>query len=738
MHTFFINTSEKELENYDGFFEVQHETRQLVSLECPMSKWQDKNAGYEACVDKMGEMIDSYKDITNEFNLIIYVDLLPYKDYTSISMDKHLERSSCLAAMHAMLKHHICATMVKRLNDYGREPKQVLIIFEENPLPKDSDNGSDDGKNRIYRYIKKLLRWEDREESIGKLIESLPEKSLTAKDFCDMLERECQAKPEEYKAPVFDGILYTYLNHIDVMLIDSKKKTIQTIINNLCKRILEGYSDDDEVETVIFQTNRRVDVENKQANARRELRLCFYLYSCVEDQTIYEVRNIDPYSDDENRVKQFYDINWDKVGLLMNEKTATYKQKKREISNIKETFSKLGLAPELYSLDKKRFALDEFGKHENESDSRESLLDEYKDFDSLGDKLSPSKSAQKNTFSVGDVSINTTADEFLSKAKKLRDHHLNFVYKVDNHVSDRLSNYAGRSRENELAILQRRKVNLDDEIFEDELDYQYAASNADGKKDPEEQQLNVVEDVSKRAYSTSVLDYMEFCAGRNVALTDIEEQYNWFEERVEQIKESLKKIKFAAIGMLFAILILYVPFFLVQFESIFDNTMTLTIAIISIAIPIALLYVVFGFISFLQKKKFYSVWKEFKKKSDKALAANKEAIKKYDELLNTYIPSLRYIYEYKLDVEFYADCCRLARAKVEHHSNKLTAMLQIIDNIVEDLEIETDIDDEEIRGRKNAVLEYQFSFCSGEKNRRFYSVIDHQFLEAVYIKEGRQ
>ncbi len=735
MHTFFINTSGKKLENYNIFFEVQHETRQLVSLECPMSEWQDKSVGYKACVNKMGEMIDSYKDITNTFNLILYVDLLPYKDYTSISMDEHLERCSCLEAMHAMLRHYINATLVKELSDKGRTPNEVLIIFEENPLPKDHDEKTDKGKERTNKYIKKLLRWENKDDLIKDLIDSIPEEERNAKTFCDKLELKYREESKELEPPVFDKILYTYFDHIKVFLEDSNKKQTKTIINNLCSRIAEGYDNDDKVKTVIFETNRRVDVENKQANARRELRLCFYLYSCIDDQSI----KFDKNNPEDERVKQFYDIEWKEVGRLMLEKRETYKQKRNKIKNLNETYSDLNLAPKLYKLDKKRFALDEFGKHANEeSDARVPLLDkDYKDFDSNGDDLDNEKSSSSNDI---DVEPKATADEFLEKAEKLRDHHLNFVYKLDNHISNRLNNYAGRSRENNMAILSRRKVSLDDEGFDDELDYNYTLKSGGEKEKYEKQQINVVEDVSDRAYSTATLDYMEFCAGRNVALTDIEEQYNWFEERVEQIKESLKKIKYVAIGMLFAILILYVPFFLIQFESIFDNTMTLTIAIVSIAIPIALLYAAYLFMWLRQTRKIYSVWTEFKEKSDKALEKNREAIKKYDQLLTTYIPALRYIYEYKLDVEFYADCCRLARAKVDHHSNKLTAMIPIIGNIVEDLEIEINVDDdddeEEIRGKNGTELEYQFSFCASKKNRSFYSIIDNQFLEAVYKKEG--
>ena len=113
------------------------------------------------------------------------------------------------------------------------------------------------------------------------------------------------------------------------------------------------------------------------------------------------------------------------------------------------------------------------------------------------------------------------------------------------HVSDRLSNYAGRSAENDPALLRKRKVSVAEEDFEDTgRDYRYAKPG----RPKETKKLKTVESISETAYTSTLLDYMEFCAGRSVAITDIEEQCNWFITRVHQIKESLRKIQLVAIG----------------------------------------------------------------------------------------------------------------------------------------------------------------------------------------------
>ena len=62
MHTFFINTSKKNLEGYDVLCDIHYENRALVSLTCPMSDWYDPEKGYEACVAQMSDLIDGYVD----------------------------------------------------------------------------------------------------------------------------------------------------------------------------------------------------------------------------------------------------------------------------------------------------------------------------------------------------------------------------------------------------------------------------------------------------------------------------------------------------------------------------------------------------------------------------------------------------------------------------------------------------------------------------------------------------
>ena len=97
-----------------------------------------------------------------------------------------------------------------------------------------------------------------------------------------------------------------------------------------------------------------------------------------------------------------------------------------------------------------------------------------------------------------------------------------------------------------------------------------------------------------------------------------------------------------------------------------------------------------------------------------------------DKMLATIIPALRWVYEYKLDVDYCVECCNVADAKIEHHRRKLRNRIQSIENILGDLEYR-DYDEEEIRYEKKKVadlIDYNVPFCSGKKNKAFYSVIE--------------
>jgi hypothetical protein len=227
-----------------------------------------------------------------------------------------------------------------------------------------------------------------------------------------------------------------------------------------------------------------------------------------------------------------------------------------------------------------------------------------------------------------------------------------------------------------------------------------------------------------------VHQYMEFCAARSVAITDIEEQCDWLVSRIHQISESLNRIKLVGLGLLGAMVVLYLPFVIIQFEAIVKNIFTFSVAVGSIGVPMSFLGLVFGAMALAQRKKYRRAWEDFKEKSDQALEANTMAARKYEQLLSTVIPAMRWVYEYKLDVEHCVACCEVADAKIEHHRRKLRDRVLAIQNILSDLEYQKPEDEDGKRESVDvsAVVDYEVAFCSGKKNRSFYSVIDSDAL----------
>ena len=750
MHTFFINTSGKELENYSDIFEIQHETRRLVSLDCPLAEWNEEETGYKACVKKMGELIDSYKDINNDFNLILYVDLLSYKKYTDIPMNKHRERYACLKAMHSILKHYIQCTFVEEMNECGRVPREVLLIFEENQPPKDGDETTEDGKQLIRTYVRECVGLPE-EREIDKIIYGDGgEVTVTPQQFCEKID-------SLRLSSLASNVLNSYLDHIDTFISVAKGyETSEYPLKLLLESIANGSpAGNDTVNSVSFITNRRAGISNKQEYTRRNLRLCFYLLSCVEEETVFDKNAVDDRNDP--IIKEFPDIDWDDVASELSAKGSIFQKKYHETQRLSESFTEMKLAPPLYSFDNNRFALDEYGRRskkfeivdaeekkeeEDKSEATEESIVKLKDKKAvvvkdecasclLKKEEYPLFNYRGGNFDDSRLGRKATPEQYEAEAQKLRKHHLDYLQRLKVHVSDRLSNYAGRSAENDPALLRKRKVSVAEEDFDDAArDYRYAKPGR-----PEEtRKLKTVEDIAETAYTSTLLDYMEFCAGRSVAVTDIEEQCNWFVTRVRQIKESLRKIQFVALGLILAIIALYIPFAVLQWGEITKNSLTLTVALASVAIPIALLVLIVLIASAIQRKKYRKAWKEFKEKSDMVLEENAIAAEKYDRLLSVYVPTLRWVYEYKLDVEFYADCCKMARAKIGHHIQKLHDRVVTIGNIIEDLEtdsIERGQVDQKARKNSNDEIDYNVSFCSGKKNRKFYSIIDTHFLKTV-------
>ncbi len=749
MHTFFINTSGNEIENYSDILEIQHETRKLVSLNCPLEKWQQEEEGYKACVSHMGEQIDSYKDINNDFNLIVYVDLISVKEYAEISMRDHRVRFACLEALYALFKQYIYTTIVAELQDCGRSPHEVLIIFEENQKPADGDTTTDDGKGLFHLYMQKFMGFTDA-EALSSFADMVIKKGQDA-DFSALLS-ELQ---NLLTAAVFPGLAESYADRIDIFLREIQENNgYETPMLNLFDHAKKISDSNDEIKSVYFITNRRAGVANKQERIRRDLRLSFYIFDCVDSESIFNV-TIHPETEEKTlHIKPFPELDWEKVTKEILKRNCLYKKQYNETVSLSESFSAMGLAPELYALDFKRFSLDCFGKRAKAMavvDAMPKPISDEINGESIGSteekKLEISEKVVECLLSetelipssLTEVSYKSdfyperaSAETFISEAKKERESHIQHLKNLKIHIMDVLSNYAGRSLENEPALLAKRKVSLAEGQPDDMGVIPRCVAASETK---ESKKIDAVSEISDTAYESVVLDYLEFCAGRSVSVTDIEEQCNQFITQVYQISESLKKLKIVFRGLLALLLVLYLPFVAIQWETITSGLLNGFIAVSSVVVPALILSLVFAILSRVQRKKYVIAWEVFKEKSDQAKRENCLAAKKYSQLLSSFIPALRWVYEYKLEVEFYADCCKLAKAKINHHIQKLQNRITTMKNIIDDLEIDEKViaqcGDTKQQNDLLKAIDYHVSYCTDKKNQEFYSLINRNFIESI-------
>ena len=741
MHTFFINTSKKVLNEYDVLFDIHYENKTLVSMNCPMSDWYNSDKGYVACVKQMSDMIDGYVELNNAFNLIIYIDLSENKAYSSIKRDAFhdKDREECCRALHILFTHVVSESILDELINSGRKPQNVLIMF---------------GEEKRFTDFKVAANDADRQAIMDNLFGfmGLPQYDVvesTAKDIAnsdvfDKVSEFVEIIAKSYGDELVPGLREGYKTDLqfwcDTIINEANVQKANDDLFERINGINKMESDRMGVEFVSCPYDFHACMVNKSLLALSQLNIALHVLKCVENESVYETVS------DEGTPKllEFHVYSVQDVASILKRKKAIYSAKTTEIESLAKSYTDntLNLAPKLSTFDHTKFGLDMYGDKAidlvvlsaktdeenkmNASDETGDTIeingnsktvvitekegrklfsrDEYKEFDYNFDQGSDKM-----------LKIKTTPEEYIEQAKKVRMHHLDFLKKLKVHVSGVLSNYAGKSKENKPALLQVGG-------------YRYATS------EPETKVIEAVECVSDKAYETMINQYMEFCAGRSVAISDIEEQCNWFISRVHQISESLKKIKIVAIGILFAILLLYIPFIVIQFEAIVVNALTFSTALGSIAVPIVLLYIVFSVVAWAQRKKYIKAWIEFKEKSDQALEENKAAAQKYDQLLSVIVPALRWVYEYKLDVDYCVECCNVADAKIEHHRCKLRDRVSSLKNILGDLEFKDD-DSEEITSEtisdENSI-DYNMAFCSGKKNQSFYSVIDKKIFAEKY------
>ena len=308
----------------------------------------------------------------------------------------------------------------------------------------------------------------------------------------------------------------------------------------------------------------------------------------------------------------------------------------------------------------------------------------FPDFDYLGlEKATDGKG--------GEITRKTSCEEMKSAAQKLHTHHVEYLQRLNHHIESELSSYMGQSDENGEAVIKKRRVSIGTDAA-DGADY-YTSYFTDGEK--KEERIETVRSFSGKAYETMLSEYLNAFAARKVGLTDITSNIEKFNHKINGISEALRKktavLAGTAVFLLFAIRKL--------------------------------------------KDKYFHTWLVFQDESNKALTSNARAARELDELLKLHLPSLKQVYEYQLDVEFYYECYKLAKSKLAHHKNKLSERIQLIKLVLEDLEFSNDVGKAGITPFDFKMPELMLAFCAGD-NPQIYAVLDKKILDLLNKKDG--
>ncbi len=749
MHTFFINTSKKILDDYKVLFDVYYENRTLVSMNCELDNWYDEELGSAHCIKRMREMIDNYIELNNDFNLIVYIDLTEIEEYSKISRDAFHdeERAICFKAMRILFTHIVSETLVKELVSSGFEPKNVLLMFGEDKNFSDFEPENTDIFNEKTMQSALSLLGLPSEEKIKALVDEAMK--CEAGDRLGKLLSEIE---ESCEVGFFSSIRKSYVDDIKLWCEELLNlKSVAAASLDLFDRMNDVDVEDTErigIKSISCKSDYKAEAANRRACAIGRMNLALYILRCVLQGSIYE-------GGESKEIMPFTVYTAEAIAPILAEKIRIYKTKQAETRELSDSYTRLKLAPELYEFDCVKFGMDEYGAPltdvemidgEDDGEDEASLLSrgKKKELILVKTKKAPLITEELSDFRFKDPELdetlkaNSSPEKYVEEAKKIKKHHVLYLKKLKEYVSDTLSNYSGRSDENERPVLKKRHVSigLDDALEEREYEYAKEEDTRSGKRGlvKETRKIKNVKDTADAAYDTSVLEYLSFFVNRSVAVSNIDEQCDWFVTKIERIKASLNKIKLVAMGMLIALLVLYIPFVVIQWDAIIENLFTLGIALTSIAVPFAILCATVIWASLSQKKKYFESWQEFKQKSEAALAENDCAAREFYLLLSSVTPSLRWVYEYKLDVEFYAECCRLARAKLDYHGNKLKEMIGSLNNILEDLDVDSTTVKETtaiLEARFQTALDYNASFSTGEKNCKFYSVVDSEFFRVL-------
>lgn len=685
MHTFFINTSLDHLDGYNELLSVALETRRLIKLNCPLSDWLEEENGYKHCVKQIIETIENYKDVTNDYQLIVYVDLIALGQ-NFIPAEE--ERESCLGmhyfACQTMLASYIENTLLADLKDSCKFPRHTLIVYEQEvPASNEFSHGHD--FDLLAKQAVRLFGFDSIESfSLG---------------------------TNKNRAPIVPELW----NYMPTGVTKSLEENISSIGETFKKVQHECY-------TTTFIEKRSGGVWTNERETKRIVRLNLFVLECALSERVLQTVS----GESGNEIgKKVYPLNWDKFKSTLKGKYKIYQKTARETDKLEQNYVDLKLAPRLYKIANDKFGLDEYG--ELSTGRCNAFID-------------TTKNTSFHAAGENDGLPDMSPDELKQAANQEKDRHAKFLRAAKQYVDDVMPHYTVHSIENEPPYLTKRAVTVPNDDYEAEpvtISYtknEISTNTKVSDGDIEKRSINVVLTSAKNGWNALKEIFFTALNKRTIALTNIDSLCEDFEKKVDSITESLKKAKVIFFSLLAFVFVLFtLPYLILRGQHIWTDFGTVATFLFTIGLPIVILAIVYYIIVSQTKKRYGLEWDKFYKASSDALQQNEEAMSCYIKMLENDIPALRHYNEYLTDVDFYYECCKVARLKVQHHRTKQKAYVEKIGNLLENLDC-MNTTDGEIPDLAEALVDrvdFNKAFCEGEKNCKFYTIIGQEEIERL-------
>lgn len=707
MNTFFINTSKYGLSEYKDLYDIYSENKELVFMDCPLSHFLNCDKDYSSCLKKIDDLIEGYYELTDAYNLIIYIDL---SEHRRTAEGEFAGINSLNEARRDVYTHIISETIISDLSAQGRKPMNTLIMFGcDKEKVRNGAESTEAIAPCVDEELSLFLGIPTKEQ-----VQKISDEAKDGKTFFEKLNVAVAAIPSDKIVKFYDDIKNDWAEYVKThAAADNEENGAENIISryddyyNPFKKVRDIYQRESrEIQNIYCPYEYYAGSENMRVEAENGINVIIYLIRCITDPKFFG--------------KDFTPYGSDKIVDVLKTKKCEFEVVHDEIKKSGKSFTELKLAPELYALDHGKFGLDEYGGDDGAPESP--VLAKIKDYpEQQGTNSEPEKVDPK-------PNRNALPRDYDTEMDRLRASHAKFIRETERYTDEKLSNYAVVSREHKGALLDEDS---------DKCRYTYT----DGNKKKETMVLKSVEKLAEDSYKSVINRYVSARPDMwSLSQTDIENECDEFKSKRDKIQEELDKASAVAVILLVLIAALYVPFFVIQFEAITKNLLSIIIAAVSVAVPIAIVFIVFAKVYIKRKRELVKAWEEFCDKADKKIEANEKVKSDFTSYLNRTIPSLRYVYEYKLDVENYAEHCRVADAKIDYHRKKLSERIKAMERLINDISLDgrrsfkeedkaKKAKEEELIRKKGVVevIDLNSAYCCGDKNQELYSVVDKLF-----------